>query len=101
MLLEVRSVGRKTPKDGKLEVTVETARRLRLLGTTLPLVVGAQTSVALVESMPCGCARGGAGHEHYFVSSELLRQLPEGETVCLEITAGGVLEIARPHALEP
>lgn len=103
MILEVRSVGRKTPLDGKLEITGPSARRLTILGTSLPIVVSGEEAVAHVESMKCSCQKGGvdsgASHVHYFLRCELFRQLVAEQTVALELTERGTLEISLPHPI--
>lgn len=97
MLLEVRTVGRKTPLDGKLEIAATTARRLRLLGTELPLLLGDQRDIATVVSLTCSkCARADEGaHEHWFVESVALRELSPGDAWALELTPDGTLELTQ------
>jgi hypothetical protein len=97
MLLEVRTVGRKTPIDGKLEIAAATARRLQLLGSGLPLVMGDQRSVASIVSLTCSkCARAAEGaHEHWFVESVALRELSPGDAWALELTPDGTLELTQ------
>lgn len=103
MILEVREVGRKTPGDGRLEITPASYRRLRLVGDGLLVRVGNQQAVALLELMPCTCARGAATgtHEHAFVRSDLLRSLTPGETCVLDLSESGELSVAGPHSLDP
>ncbi|MGQ0648326.1 MAG: hypothetical protein ACT4P7_12220 [Gemmatimonadaceae bacterium] len=102
MLLEVREVGRKTPRDGRLEITETTYRRLLMHGETLTVTVGERRAEGALERMPCSCGRApGASHEHLFIRSELLRELQPGETCALELTASGELSVARPHPLAP
>lgn len=101
MILEVREVGRKTPGDGRLEVTEATFRRLSM-ERELQATVGEERSGAMLERMTCTCGAGeGAAHAHHFVRSEVFRQLTPGETCVLEITDPGVLAASRPHPLEP
>lgn len=100
MLLEVRTVGRKTPGDGRLEITPATGRRLQMEGAVITTMVGERTGIAAVEVMPCHCGRGPEGaHEHWFVTSELYRELQAGETCALELETGGRLIVARAHPL--
>lgn len=102
MLLEIRLVSRKTPGDGRLEITLETARRLRALAGPLRVRVDDAEDEGTVSSMTCTCAKGGAhGHEHHFLGSGLLRTLRAEETVALELLEDGVVEVARPHPLGP
>ena len=102
MILEVREVGRKTPGDGRLEVTEASFRRLTLEASRLVARVGDHTSPASLDRMPCTCAKGeGGAHEHRFVRAEVFRTLVAGESCVLDLLADGVLEVARPHPLEP
>lgn len=101
MLLEIRTVGRKTPLDGKLEIAAATARRLQGAGSALPLEVGARRDVATVVTLTCSkCARAAEGaHEHWFVESAILRDLTVGEAWALELTENGTLRLAPPPAV--
>ena len=100
MLLEIRIVSRKTPADGKLEITSQTARRLQLFGERVRVRVGVESGEGALTAMTCTCAKGeGADHEHHFLSSELFRTLAPEETVVLELDANGEVEVARPHPL--
>lgn len=103
MLLEVREVSRKTPTDGRLEISAETARRLSPLAATLAVSVGSMRETATLEVMQCHCAKGGGegGHTHHFLKSALLATLTSGETVVLELLDGPVIAVARPHPLTP
>jgi len=102
MILEVREVGRRTPSDGRLEVSEATFRRLSMEGGRLAARVGDATGPAFLERKPCTCARGaGESHEHRFVRSAVFSDLVPGETCVLDLAADGTLEVARPHALEP
>ena len=82
LLLETTSVSRKTPGDGKLEITKQTAERLRSAGAALTVTLGDIESTGAVVSMPCTCAKAaGTAHEHQFLQSELLRSLSPDLTV--------------------
>lgn len=103
MLLEVREVSRKTPGDGRLEISEGSARRLAMHGTQLPVAVDEVHGDGTLVAMSCTCQKAGAssGHTHHFVESPLFRQLPAGETVVLELLDGPLLAVARPHGLRP
>ncbi|HEX4933499.1 MAG TPA: hypothetical protein VFV33_09990 [Gemmatimonadaceae bacterium] len=103
MVLEVREVSRKTPLDGRLEVSAETARRLAPFGGQVTVEVGLQRDAGTLELMACQCAKGGGagGHTHHFVRSSLFESLTAGETVVLELLDGPVVAVARPHPLTP
>lgn len=87
--LERRTVSRKTPGDGKLEITKVAARRLESLGGRFQLVVDDQAGVAQLASMPCTCRGGDKPHVHYFVESNLLRSLAAGSEVDLTVDDDG------------
>jgi hypothetical protein len=100
MILEIREVGRKTPGDGRLEVSETTFRRLSMERELKARVGDAQAS-AMLERMTCSCDAGhGESHAHLFVRSDAFRQLVAGETCVLEITTPGMLTASRPHPLE-
>lgn len=88
VLLERREVGRKTPKDGRLELSAESAHRLRELGPDFPVHALGRHDVGRVETMDCTCGKGGGEgpkHTHYFAASPLFTQLTAGDPVRLEI----------------
>jgi hypothetical protein len=102
MILEIREIGRKTPGDGRLEITEASWRRLRMEGSRLRAVVATASAAATLERMACTCGRGGpSGHEHTFVRSDVFRGLVPGETCVLDLGADGTLEVSRPHPLGP
>jgi hypothetical protein len=99
MLLETRVVSRKTPLDGRLEVSRETLATLAALGAELPLVSMGRASRATLETMPCTCARGaGAAHEHHFVVSPAFASLEAGSTVRVQLTDDATLHVDRAES---
>lgn len=98
MLLERRTVSRKTPLDGKLEISAATASRLATLGTSFPLHLDVGTALddtARLHELSCTCTKAATGgqHTHHFVESVALRSLEEGAEVRVE------LDDARPGSL--
>jgi hypothetical protein len=88
MLLERRVVSRKTPNDGKLEISRAMADAMAPLGPRLTVGwAGSDAPAALVE-MACTCAKGSGQHQHVFLHSDLLRSLDAGTEVDLRIDAG-------------
>jgi hypothetical protein len=85
MLLERRIVSRKTPGDGRLEITSRAAARLRGLGHALEVELGGDRSAAAVESMRCTCRGDAKPHAHYFLQSQTFTQLTPGAEVDLEL----------------
>ena len=91
MILERRTVSRKTPLDGKLEVSSESAARIGPLGPDIPLTTGGHTGSARLHTLACTCGKGSAGsHVHHFLESPLFRTLrPESEIrVTLNVDRG-------------
>lgn len=87
--IERRTVSRKTPGDGKLEITKVAAERLESLGAEFALAVDANRGRGNLGSMPCTCRGGDKPHVHYFVESDLLRSLAAGSEVDLFLDDGG------------
>lgn len=102
MILELCTVGRKTPSDGRLEITAATFRRLAIERASLTATVDDQQVDAYLERLPCTCGRGGGeDHEHTFIRADVFRGLTPGETCAIELTAPGALVVSRPHPLTP
>ena len=100
MLLERRAVSRKTPGDGRLEITARAATLLRDLGHGLEVELDGERNAATVESMTCTCRNHAKRHAHYFLHSAPFRRLTPGSQVDLELDESlGVLRlIARAPA---
>jgi hypothetical protein len=92
MLLERRTVSRKTPGDGRLEITKRAAARLGDLGRSLEVDIGGERKGATLETMTCTCRGEEKPHQHYFLESAALKRLTPGAEVGLELdsTAGVV-----------
>ena len=85
MFLDRSTVSRKTPKDGKLEITESAAARVGALPTRFELVVNGELGVGSLESMRCTCRGAEHAHTHHFLQSELLKGLPVGGDVSVEL----------------
>jgi len=98
--LERRVVGRKTPTDGRLELTAATADRLEALGLEFTVLALGRTGAGRVESMECTCGRGGNtpghAHLHRFAVCALFEELTAGAEVRLDL-----LEEGRALRVEP
>jgi hypothetical protein len=88
MLLERRTVSRKTPNDGKLEISRKTADAVGAVGPRLRVEWHGQEAPASVVMLACTCARGAGQHEHLFLESQLLRSLEAGSEVDLTLHRG-------------
>ena len=86
-VLERRAVSRKTARDGKHEISADTAARLRVLPAPLRVVVDGVADHATVASMPCTCRP--EAHEHWFIESEALRSLEVGREATTSLGADG------------
>jgi hypothetical protein len=87
--IEQRTISRKTPGDGKVEITKVAAGRLESLGQAFPVRVSDADGHARLGEMPCTCRGKEAPHVHYFVESELFRSLTPGSTVELLVDDAG------------
>jgi hypothetical protein len=82
MLLDERTVSRKTPLDGRLEISAAAADRLAALGDEFGLVSVGRAGRGRLRALACSCAKGaGSGHVHHFVESPLLAALAPGAEV--------------------
>jgi hypothetical protein len=93
VVLERRTVSRKTPGDGRLEITRRAARLLRELGDDLPLDVGGERTTAMLGTMACTCRGAENPHEHYFLESPALKRLTPGAKVDVLLEIGGVVRV--------
>jgi hypothetical protein len=86
-VLEQRTVSRKTARDGKHEISAETAARLRTLSLPLHVSVDGVTDTATIVPMPCTCRP--EAHEHWFIEASALRSLEAGREVTTSLAADG------------
>jgi len=89
--LEDRVVSRKTPGDGKLEISQPVAERLQRIGTVLELETPAGCGAAQVKSQPCTCRGEDNPHEHWFLVSSLFRSLVPGTEIRLSLDQTRIL----------
>ena len=89
MLLERRTVSRKTPGDGRLEITKRAAVRLRGLGDAIDMELDGERGSAVLESMSRTCRGVANPHEHYFLRSSGFTRLTPGTEVDLELDESG------------
>jgi hypothetical protein len=86
-LLERRVVSRKTARDGKHEISADTAARLRELTSPLAVVVDGLADRATVASIACTCRP--EAHEHWFLEAKALRSLEAGREATTSLAADG------------
>lgn len=89
MLIESRTVSRKTPIDGRLEITKVGAARLGGLGDGFEIAIGDEHAPAKLGTMECTCRGPERPHVHYFLESPVLKQLEAGAIVDLELEGTG------------
>lgn len=85
MFLERRMVSRKTPGDGRLEITKIVAQRLEHLGPTFVVDVDGETVRGALGTFACTCRGESNPHVHYFLESEHLKRLQPGNEVDIEL----------------
>jgi hypothetical protein len=88
-------VGRKTPGDGKLEISGGFANALGGHGAALRVRVSGREEPGRVSVFACTCEKAGASgkHEHHFVQCDVFRELVVGTE--LRLTADqALLEVA-------
>jgi len=86
IVIERAVVGRKTPGDGKLEVSAQLALALGGDGTALQVHIAERKTQGTVTVMPCTCEKAGKSgkHEHHFVQCDDFRTLPVGSGLRLQ-----------------
>ena len=94
MLLERRTVSRKTPGDGRLEITKRAAVRLLDVGGDITLEVAGRRTAATLGTMACTCRGADNPHEHHFLESPALKALVPGSEVELDLGTDGVVRLA-------
>jgi hypothetical protein len=87
MRLERRTVSRKTPLDGKLEITKQAASSLVPLGSAFAVRALGQPGQATLGEYPCSCRGGDTPHVHYFLVSETFKALAPGSEVDIDFDA--------------
>jgi hypothetical protein len=97
MLLERRTVSRKTPNDGRLEITKVAATKCEPLGTSFHVELGEVHARARLGAMKCTCRGVDNPHVHYFIESEAFKQLAPGDEIDLELDAPHkTIRVSRP-----
>jgi hypothetical protein len=86
-MIESAIVGRKTPGDGKLEVSPALATMLGGGAWPVTVHIAGRAVPGSVQIMECTCAKAGMSgkHAHHFVQCDAFRDLPPG--TALELTA--------------
>ena len=98
MLLERRTVSRKTPSDGRLEITKAAAQRVERLGNAFVIDVGGESVPGALGTFACTCRGPDNPHVHYFLESERLKDLMPGSVLELQLDETARQVILRPAA---
>ena len=98
MHLERRTVSRKTPRDGKLEISRAAAARLESLTGALSAAWDGSIAPARVVTLSCSCGGASERHDHYFLESEIFRALPVGRDVEVALESGVVQVAVTPSS---
>lgn len=85
MFLERRTVSRKTPGDGRLEITKSVAQRLETLGPTLVIDADGDRVRGTIGTFACTCRGESNPHVHYFLEAERLKRLSPGNEIDIEL----------------
>jgi hypothetical protein len=85
--LERRTVSRKTPNDGRLEITKPAAAACKALPATFDVEIAGTRTAARLGTMECTCRGADNPHVHYFIESAALKQLAPGREVDLDLDA--------------
>ena len=85
MLLERRTVSRKTPLDGRLEITKRAAQRFDDLAGTFVVELAGERARGSIGTMDCTCRGADNPHVHYFIESPAFKQLAAGDEVDLDL----------------
>ena len=87
MVIEEPTVSRKTPGDGRLEISESTVAQLAPLGETFLVRTAQGSGEARLHAMTCTCAKSASTgqHVHHFLESDVLRALEPGARVRLEL----------------
>lgn len=95
MLLQHQKVSRKTPNDGRLEISAESARRITAHGRDLSVATRSAEAAAEIQTLGCTCGKGGAAsHTHHFLASEALRDLTPDQDVRIELINPGRVRVS-------
>jgi hypothetical protein len=96
-LIAQQSVSRKTPLDGRLEISPTAAERLAAIGAELRVRSAGNEASARLHALPCTCGEGAEGsHLHHFLESPVLRDLVPGSEVRLELDQAATLVQVEP-----
>jgi hypothetical protein len=85
VFLERRTVSRKTPGDGRLEITKQTAQFVEPYGERLTVELGGEVVQARLGTMECTCRGAQDPHIHYFLQSEGFKRLTPESAVAVEL----------------
>ena len=100
MYLERRTVSRKTPGDGRLEITKQAALRIQQLGRPFAIEIAGQSAGCTIHTFECTCRGPDNRHVHYFLESEPLKVLKPDSKIDLELDEAANRVVLRQAAPE-
>ncbi len=100
MYLERRTVSRKTPGDGRLEITKQAALRIQHLGSPFAIDLSGESAQCTIETFECTCRGPDNRHVHYFLESETLKRLTPETNLDLELDESAGRVVLRPAATD-
>jgi hypothetical protein len=98
VFLERRTVSRKTPGDGRLEITKAAALRVERLGNAFAIDPDGTSVAGTLETFACTCRGPANPHVHYFLVAERLKGLTPGSVLDLQLDEPGKRVIVQPAA---
>ena len=85
MLLLQTIVSRKTPLDGRLEITKRAAQRFDDLDGAFDVELAGDRARGTIGTMECTCRGVDNPHVHYFIESPAFKQLAAGDEVDIDL----------------
>lgn len=98
MFLEQRTVSRKTPGDGRLEISKAAALRVERLGGAFAIELSGESVHGSLGTFACTCRGANNPHVHYFLESDGLKALAPGSVLDLRLDEAAKRVVVRPAA---
>jgi hypothetical protein len=95
--MEVHKVSRKTPADGKLEISARLAASMTDFAEGMTLVLDGRRGRGRLISMTCTCTSAEGEHVHHFLESDLLRTLTPERDVLVELLRDAATVLVSPR----
>ncbi len=96
MHLERRTISRKTPNDGRLEITKRAAAKFEAIADSFDVEIDGTRDPARLGTMDCTCRGVDNPHVHYFIESAPFKALAPGNEVDLDLDVDAKLVHVTP-----